>query len=107
METEPRLQGGCGQIEIFDRNDDVIDTSGDRVETTACLARRGRLLRRRVRTLPGDLDAMRFRQQHPEQLLGEIGVDAGLDRLMPAAVNNVTNPRRLYDRSVRALLHGG
>ena len=55
--------------------------------------------------MPGDLDAMGLGEQHPKQLLGEIGVDAGLDRLLPAGDHHVADPGRLDDRSVGARFH--
>ena len=53
----------------------------------------GRLLGRCIGSVAGDLDAMRLGEQHPEQLLDEIGVDAGVDRLLSASLHDVAHPR--------------
>ena len=66
--------------EIVDGDDDVVDARRDRVEAGAQAVRCGALVGRRVGSLAGDLDAMRLGEQHAEQLLGEVGVDAGVDR---------------------------
>ena len=60
-----------------------------------------------VGTVAGDLDAMRLGQQHPEQLLGEVGVDAGVDGQLAARRDDVAHPVGLDDRRVRVLLHRG
>ena len=62
---------------------------------------------RAARSVAGDLDAMGFGQQHAEQLLGEVGVDAGLDCLLPPGGHDVADAGGLDDRGVGAFLHRG
>ena len=57
--------------------------------------------------MPGDLDAMRLGEQHPEQLLGEVGVDTRLDGVLAASDNDITNAGRLDDRRIGALFDRG
>ena len=57
--------------------------------------------------MSGDLDAMGLGEQHPKQLLGEIRVDAGLDRLLPAGDDDIAHPRWLDDRCIGPRFHRG
>ena len=57
--------------------------------------------------MTGDLDAMGLGQQHPEELLGEVGIDPRLDRLLPAGHDDVAHASGLDDRRIGVLLFGG
>ena len=65
------------------------------------------LVGRGVGAVAGDLDAMGLGEQHPEQLLGEVGVDPRLDRLLAAGHDDVADPVGLDDRRVGVLLDRG
>ena len=108
MEAEAILQRRLRRLEVVDGDHDVVDARGHGVEAGARLTGVGRLLGRGIGSVPGDLDAMCLGEQHAEQLLGEVGIDARLDRLLPASDHHdVANTRRLDDRRVGALLDRG
>ncbi len=106
VEAEPPHQAGRRLTQVRHRDDDVIDAAGDRVESGRPCAR-GRLLGRRIGAMAGDLDAVRLGEQHAEQLLGEVGVDAGLDGLLSPRGDDVAYAVGLDDGCVGVLLHGG
>jgi hypothetical protein len=50
---------------------------------------------------------MGLAEQHSENLLGEIGVDANIDSPLPTTGEHIANARWLNDRSVGALFYFG
>jgi hypothetical protein len=109
---------GVAEPEAFDQrrprrgdvvhgDDDVVDARRDRVERRRRLAGGRGLLRRRIGPGAGDLDPVCLGEQDAEQLLGEVRVDAGLDRLLAACREDVTDPPRLDHRRVAVALDVG
>ena len=77
--------------EIVDRDDEVIDARGDRVEARPDAVRGGQLVGRSIRAMAGHLDAVGLGEQHSEELLGEVGVDAGIDRELASRRHHVAH----------------
>ena len=99
-EAEALDQRGARRGDVAHGDDDVVDPGGDRVERRRRLAGGRRLVGRGIGSAAGHLDAVRLGEQHAEQLLGEVWVDAGLDGPLAAGGEHVADPRRLDDRRV-------
>ena len=103
VEPESVLHRFGGRGEIGDGNHDVVDACRHGVEPRPFALRR-KLARRRIRPVASDLDSVGLGEQHSEQLLGEVGIDAGFDGLLAARGDHVAYSRRLDDRGVGSLL---
>ena len=57
--------------------------------------------------MPGHFDAVGFGEEHAEELLCEVGVDAGFDGLLPARHHHIAHTVGLDDRRGRRLFHRG
>lgn len=96
--------GGGG--EVVYRKHDVVDAARDGVEPTA-VGLGSQLGGCCVVALTRDLDAMRLGEEHAKELLGEVGVDASLNRLMTARGDDIADAVGLNDRRVESFFHGG
>ena len=107
VEPERTRERSDGSGEIVDGHHEVIDTGRDGVETRSDSVGFGDLVRCGIGPVTGDLDAVGLGEQHPEQLLGEVGVDPGVDGELPSRRHDVTNPSWLDDCGTGAALHLG
>ncbi len=96
-----RTRGG----EVGDGDDDVIDAHGDGVERAR--ERVGDLRRWRRRMVVGDFDAMGLGEDRAKDLLGEVGIDSGVDGELAAAREHLAHARRLDHTGGGAGLHLG
>ena len=98
-----RIDGGA-QVGYGDHH--MVDPAHHRVDPGTVAGIRC-LVGRRFRASAGNFDAVRLGEQHTEQLLCKVGIDAGVDGELASRLDDGANTCRLNDGGVEALLHCG